>query len=86
MNKKGVDKKRENKSGSIIVVVLAAFLIVVSIVSMISVNDKFNSKLNEVESKSLTSSGKVSVVVLDRPNLNSNVAVMVEPRPQSTNP
>jgi len=83
MHKKGVNKKIESKGGPVLVVVLAVFLIVVSIVSMISVNERFKDKLNELaqSSSKTTASGKVSVVVLDRPNLNGNVGVTIESRP-----
>ena len=78
-----MNKKSESKSGPIIVVVLAVFLIVVSIVSMISVNEKFKDKLNELaqSSSKSTDSGKVSVIILDKPNLNGNVYLNIEPRP-----
>jgi hypothetical protein len=83
MNKKGANKKRDSKGGPIIVVVLAAFLIVISIVSIISVNERFKDKLNELSQSSSknSGSGKISVIVQERPNFNGNVALVIEPRP-----
>jgi len=85
MDKKGVGKKSASKTGPIIVVVLAVFLIVVSIGSMISVNERFKEKINQMAQSSTknTGTGHVSVTVLERPNLKGNVAVVIEPRPTS---
>ena len=79
MQKKGVTPS--------LVIVLALFLIVVSIVGVITVNSKLNSKMSDLAryGKS-TNQGEVSVNIGVRPSLEGNVAVYILNPTNNQNP
>ncbi len=72
MQKKGVTPS--------VVIVLAVFLIVLSIVGIITINDRINSKMNDLASKSAKTNvqGQVSVVVEPNPAMGAKVSVNIE--------
>jgi len=71
MQKKGVAPS--------IVIILAIFLIVISIVGIITINDRINSKVNDLASKSSNTNvqGQVSVVIEPPPAMGGEVSVNI---------
>jgi hypothetical protein len=77
MQKKGVTLN--------VVIVLAVFLVVLSIIGILAVNDRINTKINDLASQSAKSNGQaqVSLTIVPAPVMNAQVSVNVQPTPKN---
>jgi len=82
MQKKGVQKKGVNPS---IVIVLAVFLVVLSVISVITVNNQINARVNALAHESAKTNGQaqVSVTVEKTPIMSAGVEIEIKSNPSN---